>query len=172
MSLLNPEFSQKIFIPDSTKSYRCNEDISSTGFMYIHALVLGGKSRIDELREYSQLDTFREECDKKLDNGYTALSLVLLSKEKYTLQILFPFYNTREIRKCLTLITQNFDIIPKTILSASMITKIVAIQEEIIEEQKKTIEEQKHRLSDRETFKDAIFELGMTAENATVLTYL
>lgn len=173
---MNSEFVKENFIPEFEKEYNCMPpDITSTGFLYIHALVLG--NRLNELREYSKTDIFKEDCKFETSNGFSPLALAFGNKKHNVLKILFPFYEFSTIFD-----TINFliNLIPNDILNLSRkvnlmkecYTVTMVIQSEIIDKQKLEINVFEHRLSERETYKEAFTSGGMTVLDRKIMTYI
>ncbi|MDD4930747.1 MAG: hypothetical protein PHG66_01155 [Candidatus Colwellbacteria bacterium] len=169
---MNPEFTQENFIPDFEKEYKCMPDIVSTGFSYIHALVLG--HRLHELKEYSLLaDNFKTECELKTSNGFTPLALAFGDENKSVLRILFPFYEYKTIQETIYFLINIKETVVDKIRSMKIYMNItMKIQGEIIEHQKRKIEIFEHRLSDRETYKEAFTVGGMSVLDQKIMTYI
>lgn len=179
-NISNPEFSEKNFIPDVNKAYIIHEQLylntNATGFKYIHALILGNRN--DELKEYSKTNLFKTECDTKISNGFDALSLSLLFPY-FGLEILIPFYTAFEIDKHIRDLAdatyQNihmFAMINQSMYSGIKYRQIMFLQSEMLKLKHEKIKELKNRLSDRETYKQALLEEGRSLEEAITESYI
>jgi hypothetical protein len=176
INISNPEFSEKNFIPNVNKEYIISETISlingtnlvtvnttKTGFKYIHALILGKRDK--EFIEYSKNSSFKTECNEKLSNGFDALSLALLYPY-FGLKTIYPFYTQNEIDTHIEMISKLLDnyIYSPDLYFATKYRQLFHIQN-------KQIDEMKNRLSDRETYKQALRE-GRLLEEAIVESYI
>ncbi len=100
--LLNPEFALTHFQPNPRVEYKCSAVSVSTGFNYLHALVLGGPTRLPELRQFIHDDkeAFKFQVQQQTETGWTALMLASRNANdndacEETVVLLLPFSNVK-----------------------------------------------------------------------------
>ena len=103
--MLNPAFATSGFQPDPAVEYRCSVNTTSTGFNFLHALVLGGPDRLVELELFIKQHPveFTRQAQQRNTQGWTALMLAARNSRadstERTVDLLLPHSDAKQQTK-------------------------------------------------------------------------
>jgi ankyrin repeat protein len=104
--LLNPVFAQPHFQPDADTEYACSAHTKCRGWTYLHALVMGGAERLQELESFvasTPKVELEQQARQPNSKGWTALMLAARNSRtdssERTVELLLPHSDAKQQTK-------------------------------------------------------------------------